>query len=289
MHVPVLLREVLEALELRRGLSVVDGTVGAGGHSREIIQRIRPDGRLIGLDRDPMMLQHAASVVSGADVVLRQASYQELPQVMAELQIPAVDRVLLDLGLSSDQLADRSRGFGIDAGGTLDMRFDTAAGESAGEWLARSSEGDVARQLREFGEVGSAERVAKEIKQFQRAGRLNSAEDLTAAIVAADPRARRDKTVIAQVFQAIRIAVNEELSHLATFLDEVLPRCLAPGGRVAIISFHSLEDRMVKQAFSGPRWQVQTRKPIEATPAESRFNPRSRTARLRVAVLKSDS
>jgi 16S rRNA (cytosine1402-N4)-methyltransferase len=287
VHVPVLLREVVARLELQPQLVVVDGTVGAGGHSREILSRIRPGGRLIGLDRDPLMLAHASRAVSGPDVSLIHSSYRDLRQVLDSMQIATVDRVLLDLGLSSDQLADRARGFGFDAGGALDMRFDTTQGLSAAEWLNTAPQSELTAALRDYGEVPGAERLAEQIVRRRPVETAADLIDIIESGSASKPR-RRDKSSAAQVFQAVRIAVNHELEHLQRFLSDVLPACLAPGGRAAIITFHSLEDRLVKQAFRGEVWDSVTKKPIEATPAEARINPRSRSARLRVAVRRAD-
>lgn len=288
VHVPVLLREVLSHLDLRPGLIVVDGTIGAGGHSREILPRLRPGGRLIGLDRDPMMLALAATVVTGPDVHLQQASYRDLRSVLDTLHLPAVDRVLIDLGLSSDQLADRSRGFGFEAGGRLDMRFDPTSGLSAAEWLNTAPEPELAQALAQWGEVPHAERLAAALVQHRRRKPLETTDDLLAVIRSAigvrGPRGAV-KDPAPQVFQALRIVVNQELEHLQTFLHETLPRCLVAGGRVAVLSFHSVEDRMVKAALRPEHgWIPIPKRPIAPTPAEVRVNPRSRSARLRVAL-----
>jgi 16S rRNA (cytosine1402-N4)-methyltransferase len=292
VHVPVLLREVIAQLDLRPGLVVVDGTVGAGGHSREILNRIRPGGRLIGLDRDPMMLAHARPTLAGPDAELVHSSYRELRQVLDSMHIPAADRVLVDLGLSSDQLADRARGFGFDSGGPLDMRFDPTRGKPVSEWLKTVDEAELTRVLREYGEVPQAREIAAEIVRRRKSSPVETVEQLIDAIGAVTRRGGRgpiDKSLLAPVFQALRIVANEELEHLTTFLDDVLPQCVSPGGRVAIISFHSLEDRLLKQAFkSKDVWENLTKKPIEPTPSEVRVNPRSRSARLRVAVRKPD-
>ncbi len=289
VHVPVLLREVLAQLDLRPGLIVVDGTVGAAGHTREIATRLVPDGRVIGLDRDPMMLHWAAATTANLPVHLVHSSYRDLRTVLDDLHIPAVDRVLLDLGLSSDQLADRERGFGFDAGGPLDMRFDTTQGVSAADWLMQVSVADLTGALQRWGEVPNAAALAGTIVQQRRRQPIRTAADLCELIRSArSPQGggRRDwRDAAAPVFQALRIAVNAELSHLETFLQHGLPQSVAPGGRAAIISFHSLEDRMVKQALRPEHgWEPVTKKPIEPTPAEVRVNPRSRSARLRVAV-----
>ncbi|MEZ6064468.1 MAG: 16S rRNA (cytosine(1402)-N(4))-methyltransferase RsmH [Planctomycetaceae bacterium] len=291
---PVLLREVLRELDLRPGLVVVDGTVGAAGHAHQIHPRIQPGGRLIGLDRDPLMLRHAGARMADTDCELVHSPYSHLRQVLDDRGIGRVDRVLLDLGLSSDQLADRQRGFGYDAGGPLDMRFDTTQGEPAAEWLARVDEAELARALSEYGEVPHAARLAADICQARRTRPPRTTADLLAIVEptarggGGRPRTERtgaNKSSAPQVFQTLRIVVNRELDHLREFLDETLPACLEPGGRVAIISFHSIEDRMVKQALRpAAGWEPTTRKPVEATPSEVRFNPRSRSARLRVAT-----
>ena len=290
---PVLRREVTAQLDLRPGLIAVDGTVGAGGHSREILTHIQPGGRLIGLDRDPMMLAHAGRVLSGPNVQLIHSSYRDLRTVLDELGISTADRVLLDLGLSSDQLADQERGFGFDAGGRLDMRFDPSQGESAANWLANVSEEELATALREYGEIPNARQVAAAIVAARNRRRIETAEDLCEAVnrmTGGDDRRRSDRSAVAPLFQAIRIAVNGELVHLQDFLEQGLPACVAEGGRVGIISFHSIEDRLVKQALRPAHgWEPVAKKPIEPTPAEVRVNPRSRSARLRVAIRAKDT
>jgi 16S rRNA (cytosine1402-N4)-methyltransferase len=292
VHVPVLLREVLQHLQLTAGLAVVDGTVGAGGHSREILNRILPSGTLIGLDRDARMLEIAAHQLSAYSPLLFQASYAELPRVLAELQISAVDRILLDLGLSSDQLADETRGFSFEAAGPLDLRFDTRHGEPASELLARLDEEQLAAILEKYGEESHSRSIARAIVEARRRGPLCTARDLADVIAgktsggrsATGPRSGTGKHPATRVFQALRIAVNHELEQLETMLGGVLYDSLKPGGIAVIITFHSLEDRLVKQAFREPKsWQLLSPKPITASPAEQRFNPRSRTARLRVA------
>jgi 16S rRNA (cytosine1402-N4)-methyltransferase len=286
VHIPVLLHEVLAGLELRPGLAVVDGTVGAGGHSRRIVEKIQPDGVLIGLDRDPMMLAFAGQTVIGPHVHLMQRSYSELPDVLRELQRESVDRVLVDLGLSSDQLADRARGFGFQTGGPLDLRFDVRQGIPAAQYLAEVSVDELARVLEEYGEEPVAKRIAGAIVDRRRTNPVTTAEDL-ADLVRSVKGVRGDMHPATLVFQALRIAVNQELDHLKRFLDQVLPTCLVPGGVAAVITFHSLEDRLVKEAFRETgRWENLTKKPQVASPAEIRLNPRSRTAKLRLARRK---
>jgi 16S rRNA (cytosine1402-N4)-methyltransferase len=285
-HRPVMLREVLRWLDLRPGLVVVDGTVGAGGHSAEIVPKIQPGGRLIGLDRDPMMLRHAEQALSSERVALVHSSYADLRQVLDRLGVPMVDRVLLDLGLSSDQLADDRRGFSFSADGPLDLRFDVTQGRPASEWLATASTAELARIFRDYGEEPFAERIAQALTSA-RGPNAFTAKHLAALVAECLPRApRRGGTHPAtRVFQALRIAVNDELGALRRMLNETLPACLVPGGRAVIISFHSLEDRLVKEAFRDrTRWNDLTPKPITPTPSEERINPRARSAKIRVAV-----
>jgi 16S rRNA (cytosine1402-N4)-methyltransferase len=291
VHVPVMLREVLQQMRLEPGLIVVDGTVGAGGHSREMLKAIGSEGRLIGLDRDPMMLDHAAKNVSGPNVVLRHASYVELPRVLQELNINGVDRILLDLGLSSDQLADASRGFGFSSAGPLDLRFDLKSGLSAADILAQGSATQLESIFRDFGEEPLARPLAEFLVKRRAANPIKTGSDLAQA-VAECPAFRRqgasDKHPATRVFQALRIAVNQELDHVQRGISVSAYQSLKPGGYLAVITFHSLEDRLVKNEFrNAERWENLTSKPIVATPQEQRFNPRSRSAKLRVAMKKT--
>ncbi len=287
VHQPVLLREVIDALELEPGLIVVDGTVGAGGHSRKILDRIGETGKLIGLDRDPMMLKFAEARLNQANCFLRRASYIEIPQILTDLDLTAADRILLDLGLSSDQLADESRGFGFEAEGPLDLRFDPTQGQPAWEWIADQTEEELFRVLETFGEEKFSKAIARELVQRRKTRPVKSAADLVEAVKAAVPEsAKRSarKHPATRVFQAFRIAVNRELELIETALHHTLYKALKPGGRVVVIGFHSLEDRIVKDAFRDQsRWQNLTPKPLLASPTEQRINPRSRTAKLRAA------
>ncbi len=289
VHVPVLLHEVLELLDLRPGQTVVDGTVGAGGHACEIHQRIQPGGRLIGLDRDPMMLAHARSVLPADGVELVQSSYAELMTVLTERGIPAIDRLLVDLGLSSDQLDDAARGFRFDSEAGLDMRFDASRGRPATELVNTLPEDALADILYQYGEERLSRRIARRIVERRP---LRTAAQLSDAVCSAMPKGRAWSRIhpATRVFQALRIAVNEELEQLRTLLDRELPAALAPGGRAVVISFHSLEDRMVKQAFRDrTRWESLTRKPVTAGESELQTNPRSRSAKLRAAVWRGNA
>lgn len=282
VHQPVLLREVLRFLDLQPGLSVADGTVGAGGHSTHILKHITSTGTLIGLDRDAMMLTHAAKRLDAESCHLHQASYTELEDILEQLGIASVDRVLLDLGLSSDQLADDTRGFGFQTPGPLDLRFDTRGGSPAWEQIQDWDVDTLEGILKEYGEERFARRIAENIKTAN----VRTVDDVCRAVESAVPgkqlrEARKHPAT--RVFQALRIAVNNELDHVKTMVGEVLPRCLSPGGIAVVISFHSLEDRIIKAAFRGESWQILTPKPVTAQPMEQRLNPRARSAKLRAA------
>ena len=294
LHLPVLLHEVLDHLDLRPGLTVVDGTVGAGGHSSKIAARIAPTGRLIGLDRDPMMLAFAKeklALVSDLSslISLVQSSYADLPEVLHSHGLTQIDRLLVDLGLSSDQLADRERGFGFAAGGPLDMRFDTRSGISAAEFLRTASAEEITRVFRDWGEEPAAAPLAQAIVGSRKFEPVETAADLVAVVerVLKVRDTQQGSHPATRVFQALRIHVNRELDQLTKFLDTVLPCVLRPGGRAVVITFHSLEDRIVKQAFRDSEvWENLTKKPVVASPTEVRLNPRCRTAKLRCVIKK---
>jgi 16S rRNA (cytosine1402-N4)-methyltransferase len=284
VHVPVLLPEVLEWLAPQPGSILVDGTLGGGGHTRELAQRVAPGGLVIGLDRDPRAIERTAAALQGLPVRLVHASYADLPQVLTELEIPAVDGILLDLGLSSDQLADDERGFSFHSEGPLDLRFDAESGRPAWELLQRMPTDQLADLIYEYGEERHSRRIAREIVAARQRQPIRTAAQLGDLLRRVVPRSRHDRIDPAtRTFQALRIAVNGELKELERALME-LPNCLRPGGRAAIISFHSLEDRLVKQSFrDNPRWNSLTKKPIWPSEEEEERNPRSRSARLRVA------
>jgi 16S rRNA (cytosine1402-N4)-methyltransferase len=294
VHIPVLREAVLQHLDITPGLTLVDATLGAGGHSLDLLEHITPGGTLIGIDRDPMMLKLAARRLQSSPVFdpqhhhLCQGSYVTLPDILAERNIPRVDRALADLGLSSDQLADPQRGFGFQAGGPLDLRFDVSQGEPAHQILQTRSADELAEIFREFGEERHGQTIADRIVKIRKHSPVRTADELARIVESLVPsRGRRGTHPATRVFQALRIAANHELEHVATFVNEVLPEVLASGGRAAVITFHSLEDRIVKNAFrSRDIWESVTKKPVTATAAEKRHNPRSRSAKLRVAVRK---
>lgn len=293
VHVPVMPREVLQWLRLSPGLTVLDGTVGAAGHSSLIIKVLGETGRLIGLDRDPMMLRFASETLQQSNCHLMRCSYTDSVAVLQQLGIDRVDRVLLDLGLSSDQLADRQRGFGFDAGGPLDMRFCPQEGKPAAELLRTLEVQELEDVFRVHGEEPAASKIASEIVRRRRLGKpVSTAEELESCVCDAVGAARNagGRNSATRVFQALRIATNSELQHVENMLNSVLPAILKPNGIAVILTFHSLEDRLVKNAFKGHQgWQVLTKTPIEAAPAEVRLNPRSRSAKLRAALWRENS
>jgi 16S rRNA (cytosine1402-N4)-methyltransferase len=288
VHRPVLLDEVVTWLDPREGAILVDGTAGAGGHASALARRVGPEGRVIGLDRDPNMLDLARKATAGLPVTLVHSPYSGLRRVLADLEIPPerVRGVLLDLGLSSDQLAWRDRGFSFAADGPLDMRFDPgSSGPTAAELLAETTADELARAFFEFGEERFSRRIARRIVETRAAEPLRTTRQLAELVRGCIPGRLRHGPIdpATRVFQALRILVNDELEHLDALLAD-LPGLLAPGARVAIISFHSLEDRRVKWAFRNePRWSVLTKKPVTATAQETAVNPRARSAKLRVA------
>jgi 16S rRNA (cytosine1402-N4)-methyltransferase len=288
-HVPVLPAEVLELLAPVPGQVIVDATIGGGGHARLIAERLGPSGRLIGLDQDSAMLDLARPRLVGLPVTLVHASFAELPRVLRDLGLGPVDGVLADVGICSDQLDDPARGFSFSASGPLDMRMNPDEGETARDLLLRLNERDLADIFWQYGEERFSRRVARRIVETRRRQPLDSTEQLAELVRESVPRARRKHGQRApidpatRVFQALRIAVNDELRALDRLL-EALPRCLVPGGRAVLISFHSLEDRRVKHAFRNREiWEELTRKPLVATDEETANNPRARSAKLRAA------
>jgi 16S rRNA (cytosine1402-N4)-methyltransferase len=306
-HRPVLVAQCLELLDAAPGRLVVDATLGDGGHAEAILERSAPDGRLIGLDRDPDALAIAGARLGrfGRRVSLEHASFRELGAVLAKLAVTSVDGVLFDLGVSSRQLDTPARGFRFSdesaAATPLDMRMDAGAGPTAAELLARASEAELEGWLREYGELPGARRLARTLVARRRAQPLRTTADLLAAIAEARVGGGRRHHPATLVFQALRIAVNDELGALAQGLEAAIA-ALAPGGRLCVIAYHSLEDRLVKRTFQQeqrgcvcpprlpvcqcgrkPRLERITRRAVRAEPAEIRENPRARSARLRAA------
>jgi 16S rRNA (cytosine1402-N4)-methyltransferase len=283
VHRPVLPAQTLRLLAPDPGETWVDCTVGGGGHARLIAEAIGPTGRLIGLDQDEAMLELAKPRLAGATLV--KANFDQAPDVLASLGIARVDGVLADLGVSSDQLDDPERGLSFQQNGPLDMRLDRDAGQSAADIVNSWGEGELADLIFEYGEERHSRRIARRIVERRQVKPFETTADLAATIRDSVPRTADSRRIhpATRTFQALRIAVNDELAALERLLA-VLPRIVKPGGRAGIISFHSLEDRRVKQAFRVSEvWTALTKKPVEASDAEAAANPRARSAKLRVA------
>jgi len=283
VHRPVLLDEVIAWLAPGEGSVLVDGTAGAGGHASALAERVGASGRVIGLDRDPEMLELAARATEGLPVTLINASYADLGRVLDDLEIDGVDGLLLDLGLSSDQLAWAHRGFSFGADGPLDMRFDPGRGDSAADLVNDLDAEELANLIFEYGEERHSRRIARKIVEARRVEPIVTTGRLAEVVRRGVPGKWGAIDPATRTFQALRIAVNGELDQLDDLLAD-LADYLRPGGRAAIISFHSLEDRRVKHAFrEDPDLIVLTRKPVTATAEELATNPRARSAKLRVA------
>ncbi len=283
----------------------IDATVGGGGHSERILEATDPDGRLLGLDADGAAIARVRRRLArfGDRVVLRQTDFGEVARVAPEAGFPAVDGLLFDLGLSSYQLADTERGFGIRAGGPLDMRFDPSRGVPASQLVATLDERELAALFRRYGEEPAAGRIARAIVDARQRAPIETAEQLAGLVervVPGHPRGRRRIHPATRVFQALRIAVNGELGSLSAALAGAV-ELLRPGGRLVVLSYHSLEDRIVKRFFQAerrgcvcppeipvcvcgraPRLRL-VGKPITPGERELALNPRSRSARLRTA------
>jgi len=305
-HLPVLVEEVIEMLAPAPGSLQIDATVGGGGHTERILEATTPDGRLLGLDADGAAIARVRRRLErfGDRLVLRQANFRELAEVAPAAGFDAVDGCLLDLGLSSFQLADAERGFGFRTGGPLDMRFDTSRGIPAADLLAGLDERELAALFRRYGEEPHANRFARAIVHARATAPVETAgqlAELIASVAPRPPRSRRPIHPATRVFQALRIAVNEELEALSDGLAAALS-LLRPGGRLVVLSYHSLEDRIVKRFFQQerrgcicppespvcvcgrePRIRLVTRPSLTPSAEEVATNPRARSARLRAA------
>jgi len=290
--VPVLLEEVLTYLDCRSGKTYVDGTVGRAGHSLAILERSSPDGQLIGLDWDEEALDRAGTLLApfGSRFRLLKNNFRDLPSVLQTLAIPKVDGILLDLGVSTEQLESAERGFSLRLNGPLNMRMNQELKTNARDLLQRLSVDELARIIREYGQERWARRIARRIVEERKRRPLETTKDLAEIIRRSVPFSRGRIHPATRTFQALRIQVNEELRHLEAFLEEG-PEVLNPSGRLAIISFHSLEDRIVKGQFrrwaGGPRgerrdFRIVTPKPVIPSAEEIARNPKARSAKLRV-------
>ena len=299
-HIPVLLDEVIEALAIRQDGIYVDGTFGRGGHERAVLERLGPRGRLVVFDRDPEAVE-AARGIGDARLQVEHASYDEIGERLHAHGIAGVDGVLLDLGVSSPQLDTPERGFSFRHDGPLDMRMDPTRGESAAQWIARADERELREVIRDYGEERHASSIARAIAAARAQQPILRTRQL-AAIVASAVRTREPhQDPATRTFQAVRLHVNQELARLEVALPRCID-CLNPDGRLVVISFHSLEDRIVKQALrrasqpDAPPARVPLRahelpapllarpaRPVRPSAAEVAGNPRSRSAVLRWA------
>ncbi len=281
IHQPVMVSEVLSFLNILSDGIYVDCTVGLGGHASHILASLS-SGRLVGIDRDEEALEYCKTFLpASSPITLVRQSYAQLPHILRQLKIAKVDGILLDLGLSSYQLNHPERGFSFRSDGILDMRFNPRNGTpTAAQLIHYTSESDLADIIYRYGEERNSRRIAGSIKK---AALMETTSDLNEAVRRATPPANRHKT-LARVYQALRIAVNNELEELETFLD-IFPPFLNINGRIVILSFHSLEDRLVKHAFrslaKSGYGEILTKKPIRPTDGEIRENPRSRPTKLR--------
>lgn len=304
-HVPVLLEETISWLSPKINGFYVDGTLGAGGHTEAIARKVGPNGLVLGMDRDITAIDRTQDRLNrqmqqeGVHWPIRfaHANYADMPDALEMLGIGQVDGILLDIGLSSDQLADDERGFSFDAAGRLDLRFDVSEGIPAYELLDRLSEEEMANIIYEFGEERKSRRIAREISELRRNNQpIRTSRELAELVRRCVPvsrrmdfsRGKRVATIdpATRTFQALRIAVNDELGSLTRLIGQVA-KYLKSGGRIVIISFHSLEDRIVKNGFrASSELEVLTKKPVVASAAEIAQNPRARSAKLRVAQKK---
>ena len=265
---------------------IVDGTYGGGGHSRLLLDTLPPDeGIVIGMDRDPAVFERVDSEQHDPRLTVFIGSYEQVPKALAAMEVQSVDAMVLDLGLSSDQLADRDRGFSFVEDGPLDLRFDPESGQPASDWLAWKKEKEIADAIYQFGEERCSRRIAREIIARRRKEMpVRTVQNLVDVCCRCVPRSKNhDIHPATRTFQALRIAVNDELGILTRTMEKAAD-WFSPGGRLAVISFHSLEDRIIKNAFrDDERWEVLTKKPLRPSHEEVRHNPRSRSAKLRVA------
>ena len=298
-HRTVLLEEAIDALAIRADGAYIDATFGRGGHSRLILDRLGPRGRLIALDKDPEAVA-AAKRISDARFCVVHASFAELAGVLDRLGLEGVDGVLLDLGVSSPQFDNAARGFSFRRDGPLDMRMDTSRGQTAAQWLDTASEAEIREVIRDYGEERFAKQIAKAIVAARQRGPVVTTGQLADIVGAAVRTREKNKDPATRTFQAVRIYLNQELAHLSLALPQILER-LTPGARLAVISFHSLEDRIVKQFMRDaaradmpirlplrerelpqPRLRL-IGKPVRPSADEIAANPRARSATLRVA------
>lgn len=287
MHLPVLLQEVLEMLRPRSGGIYLDGTLGAGGYSEAILRGSAPDGKVFGLDLDSAAVKRVAQRLEsfGDRFKAIHGGFQDAVNILEGYGVVALDGAVLDLGLSSDQLEDPSRGFSFRWDGPLDMRFDTDTGQSVLEYLQTVSAKKLEEILATYGEERYCKKLSRALVDAGNRGDLETTEDLVRVVTTHLGKRRGKIHPATRTFQALRIAVNREMENLSMALESI-PALLVPGGRLCVVSYHSLEDRQVKVSFrerqkGDEAWTLVTPKPVRPSPEEVRSNPRSRSARLR--------
>jgi 16S rRNA (cytosine1402-N4)-methyltransferase len=284
-HTSVLLDEVLEQLAPVSGGIYADVTLGGGGHARAILQRSAPDGRLIGTDRDPSALEASGVALAefGERVTLRKARIRDLRDVLSSLEVEQLDGIVADLGVSSAQLDQAERGFSLAREGPIDMRMDPTEGESALDLIGRCDAEELANLIYKYGEEHRSRKIARSLRRAYEEGNLETTDDLRRAVHRATGGRRGRIDPATKTFQGLRIAVNDELGELEALLEQ-LSSVLRVGGVVAVISFHSLEDRIVKHTFRDSEHLLPlTKRPIIASDEERENNRRSRSAKLRAA------
>ena len=288
LHRPVMVEEVLDYLNLQSGQIILDCTVGGGGHASGILDKIKPDGFLIGIDKDMEILQTAKQALSKTTgkFKLYHADYSDIDEVLRQAEVDKVNGVLLDLGVSSLQFDQADRGFSFAKEAPLDMRMDRSRGITAQNLIRRLSETELAELLWKYGEERWSRRIARAILKEKKGVGITSTRQLAAIVERVVPRGKSKIHPATRVFQALRIAVNKELENLEIFLDKIY-NYMAVGARIVIISFHSLEDRIVKSKFIEMAkkniFRVLTKKPITPRESEIGENIRSRSAKLRAA------
>ena len=293
MHIPVLANEVIELLNLKPGDNAVDCTLGGGGHAGMILEKTEPDGKLLGIDTDPKKLSELQAEFDGSfpnRVTFVHGNFRELEKIVHERGFKNIRAILIDLGFSSLQMDDASRGFSFQEDGPLDMRLDPTTGPTAADLLNTAPEEDLANKIWEYGEERQARAIAKQIIKTRKAHPYTNTKDLVSTVLPFYGKFKWSRRHPAtKAFQAMRMWVNDELGNLEFVIPQAM-NVLDTGGRLAIISFHSLEDRIIKWKFRDlkkeGRAEILTKKPIVAEYEDVKANPRARSAKLRVIIKK---
>ncbi|NCO28335.1 MAG: hypothetical protein COS15_01680 [Caldiserica bacterium CG02_land_8_20_14_3_00_36_38] len=287
IHIPVLIDEALEYLCIKKGEIIFDCTVGEGGHSIEFLKRVGPEGYLVGVDLDSSVLKKAEERLStvSTNFKLFRGNFKDISNIIIEIGLGKVDKVFADLGMSSFQLSEGDFGFSFKEDGPLDMRMDKYVKLTAEDVINKFSEKEIASILWEYGEERFSKLIAKKIVEIRKVRKINTTFELADIIVRIYPVHHRKIHPATKTFQALRIYVNDELNNLKLMLDKA-PEILKVGGRIAVISYHSLEDRIIKNAFkSDQRLRVINKKVVKPGPVELKANRRARSAKMRVAEL----